>query len=75
MRMASERGGSKGGIPVSLQDVSSAANNGLRRLIQVKKRGRQRRLSAGELFHHQAGAAASDVGHDGSAPMNFRDQT
>src|SRR6202012_2766265 len=29
MRMASERGGSKGGIPVSLQDVSSSASREL----------------------------------------------
>ena len=32
-------------------------------------------LAAGELFHHEAGAAARDMGDDGRATMNFRDQS
>jgi len=33
-----------------------------------------RNLAAGELFHHESGAAARDMGDDRRAAMDFRDQ-
>jgi hypothetical protein len=36
---------------------------------------RQAPSAAGKLLHHEAGAAAGDVRHDGGSTMDFRDQS
>ena len=98
--MASERGGSRGGMRSNFTENGGyrekwdgAARNQERGAVDarnqsiVEQRGRRgvageaaaaeawSPLAAGELFHHEAGAAARDMGDDGRATMNFRDQS